>query len=268
MKKIDTGPVEFYQFDLLSDFPEVTHAVFTRRGGVSPIPFDSLNVSYHTEDDTKLVDKNRETIAAIIGAAHLVSAHQVHKNGVEIIDRLPEGADELQGVDALLTHLPDVALMIKQADCQAIILYDSRRKAIGNVHCGWRGNALDIIGRTVQTMSEAFGSRPQDILACISPSLGPCCAEFKNFREEFPPTLWRYEVKPYHFDLWAVSRAQLLSAGILPEHIEMAGICTKCHREEFFSYRGEKITGRSGTVVALSSDAFSRQRHGPLVIGH
>jgi len=256
MKKIDTGPVEFYQFDLLSDFPEVTHAVFTRRGGVSPIPFDSLNVSYHTEDDTKLVDKNRKTITAIIGVAHLVSAHQVHKNGAKIIDRPPESADELQGFDALLTRLPGVALMIKQADCQAIILYDPGRKAIGNVHCGWRGNVLDIIGHTVQAMTDVFGSRPQDILACISPSLGPCCAEFKNFQQEFPPSLWRYVVRPDHFDLWAISRGQLLSAGILPEHIEIAGICTKCRRDEFFSYRGEKITGRSGTVVALSNSAL------------
>lgn len=256
MQKTATGPVEFYQFDLLSNFPEVTHAVFTRRGGVSPVPFDSLNVSYHTGDDAALIRKNRKTITAIIGATHLVSAHQVHKNGVKIIGHFPESDDEPQGFDALLTHFMDVALMIKQADCQAIILYDPRRKAIGNVHCGWRGNVLDIIGHTVQAMAEAFGSRPQDILACISPSLGPCCAEFKNFQQEFPPSLWRYKVMPDHFDLWAISRDQLLSAGILPEHIEMAGICTKCHHDEFFSYRGEKITGRSGTVVALSSGAF------------
>lgn len=256
MQKTATGPVEFYQFDLLSNFPEVTHAVFTRRGGVSPVPFDSLNISYHTGDDATLVYKNRETITAIIGATHLVSAHQVHKDGVRIIDHPPESEHEPQGFDALFTHLTDVALMIKQADCQALILYDPRRKAIGNVHCGWRGNVLDIIGHTVQTMAEAFGSRPQDILACISPSLGPCCAEFKNFPQEFPPSLWRYEVRPDHFDLWAISRDQLLSAGILPEHIEMAGICTKCRRDEFFSYRGEKITGRFGTVVALSGGVF------------
>ena len=98
-----------------------------------------------------------------------------------------------------------------------------------------------------------YGCRPAELYAAISPSLGPCCAEFRNFRREFPPELWRYEVRPHYFDLWQLSRDQLQAAGLKPENIEVAGLCTRCRGAEFFSYRRDKITGRQGTVIALKS---------------
>ncbi len=257
MEKLGSGTVEFYKFDILKEFSEISHGVFTRRGGESLAPFQSLNVSYHTGDHEILVRRNRAKIKAIVGAAHLVSAHQVHRNRVKIIDHAPLSEDEPQGFDALLTNIPDVALLIKQADCQAIILYDMKRKVIGNVHCGWRGNVANIIGDAVGAMVSVFGCTPQDMLSCIGPSLGPCCAEFDNFRRQFPPSFWQYEVTPGHFDLWAISRDQLLASGILLEHIELAGICTRCRQDDFFSYRAEKVTGRFGTVIALSKGGIN-----------
>ena len=89
---------------------------------------------------------------------------------------------------------------------------------------------------------------PHQLHAAISPSLGPCCAEFVNWRAEFPPEMAAYQVSPNHFDLWRVSVDQLTTAGVDPERIEVSGICTKCG-QEFFSYRRQGTTGRFGTVA-------------------
>ena len=89
-------------------------------------------------------------------------------------------------------------------------------------------------------------------MAALGPSLGPCCAEFRNYREEFPPEFRTYQVKPTYFDLWSLSRDQLLAAGLDPQKIDIAGICNRCRGEEFFSYRRDRLTGRQGAVIALT----------------
>jgi copper oxidase (laccase) domain-containing protein len=89
-------------------------------------------------------------------------------------------------------------------------------------------------------------------MAAIGPSLGPCCAEFVSHKEIFPDRFMRYLVRENHFDLWAISRSQLMEAGIDRDKIEVAGICTKCHSDLFFSYRAEGVTGRFATVAMLA----------------
>jgi copper oxidase (laccase) domain-containing protein len=129
------------------------------------------------------------------------------------------------------------------------MLYDPVRAVIANIHSGWRGSIADIIGRTVAVMQQRFGCRPAEIVAGIGPSLGPCCAEFVNYRKEIPATLWSYQVSPNHFDFWALSRDQLVRAGLRPGHIETGGICTRCHSDLFFSYRAAQQTGRMAAVI-------------------
>jgi copper oxidase (laccase) domain-containing protein len=102
-------------------------------------------------------------------------------------------------------------------------------------------------------MEDELGCRPSDLLAAISPSLGPCCAEFRNFRRELPETFRDFQPTPGSFDLWAISRRQLLEAGLQPENIEFAGRCTVCECEHFFSYRAEKITGRMAAVIGWNT---------------
>ena len=88
-------------------------------------------------------------------------------------------------------------------------------------------------------------------MAGIGPSLGPCCAQFIHYEQEIPEAYWMYQTRPYYFDLWQLSRDQLIAAGVLGEHITLAGICTSCRTDLFFSYRKEKTTGRFATVIAL-----------------
>jgi YfiH family protein len=151
-------------------------------------------------------------------------------------------------------------LTILVADCQPVMLYDPVRAVVANIHSGWRGSIADIIGRTVAVMKERFACRPAEIIAGIGPSLGPCCAEFVNYRQEIPEALWSYQVSDNHFDFWALSRDQLVWAGLLPEHIETGGICTRCHSDLFFSYRAAQQTGRMAAVIGLPSTRAEGRR--------
>ena len=183
----------------------------------------------------------------------LISVGQVHGNNTLILTDKEKvaAAGEVRGIDILITDIPGLGLLIKQADCQAVGLYDPENRVIANIHCGWRGNRQNVIGQAVRRLQEVFGSRPEAIRAGISPSLGPCCAEFINYKQEFPEAFWSYQVRPTFFDLWHLSYDQLHNAGLKPEHIQIAGICSRCQERDLFSYRRDKITGRNGTVLAL-----------------
>jgi hypothetical protein len=226
-------------------------------GGCSPPPFASLNLSYTVGDRPENVATHRNRVKQALGARVLVSAGQVHGDRIFRVDDLDLDT-EVHGYDALMTDRPATALLIQQADCQAVLLYDPERKAVAAIHCGWRGNVCNIIGAVVNRMREEYQSDPASLRALISPSLGPCCAEFKNFRSEFPPELHSFQVRPHYFDLWRLSAAQLTGAGVLPKHIEIMGVCTACN-PEYFSYRrstreGLATTGRNGSVILLSRD--------------
>jgi polyphenol oxidase len=245
----ESGDLGCYQSPLLAAFPEVQHAFFGRRGGVSREPYDSLNFSYSVGDRPTAVAENRRRARQHLRLAGLSSARQVHGSQAAVVqDSL---AGELEAADILLTGQPGVGLLIKQADCQAVVLYDPSRRVAANVHCGWRGQVQNVLAIAVTRLRERFGCRPADLYAAISPSLGPCCAEFLNFRNEFPPELWSYQVRPCYFDLWRLSLDQLAGAGLKASRVELAGLCTRCRADEFFSYRRDKITGRQGTVIAL-----------------
>lgn len=243
----------WYEFPLLTAFPKLQHRIWTRRGGVSPAPFASLNLSYSVGDDPERVRQNRRLIREAMGLEELLSVGQTHGPHCLILtgrQQIPAGR-ELKGIDILITDLPGVGLLIKQADCQAVILYDPVRQVVANIHCGWRGNVQNVLGQAVARLQEVFGSRPRDLYAGISPSLGPCCAEFQNYRQEWPERFWSYRDNDGFFDLWRLSRDQLAAAGIPANQIQIAGICSREAAADFFSYRRERVTGRNGTVVAL-----------------
>jgi len=228
----------------------VFHGTFNRHGGVSPSPWDTRNVSFGLGDKSENIYANRKQIKETLDFKRLVSAKQVHGSRVHIINESPADDLEINDFDALITNVPGIGLMIQQADCQAVFLFDPENKAVGIAHVGWRGTVADIIAETVFAMSQAFSTEPVDITAAISPSLGPCCAEFINFRSELPAALHGYQVRDNYFDFWAISRDQLCAAGIRPENIQVAEICTCCNHD-FFSYRRDKNTGRFASVIGI-----------------
>ncbi len=158
---------------------------------------------------------------------------------------------ETPSVDAVITDTPNIAILVKQADCQGVIIFDPEKRVVANVHCGWRGNAKNILGNVVTRMKHDFGCKGRDLLATIGPSLGPCCAEFVGHEKIFPNSFEEFMVRENYFNLWAISEWQLLNAGLRQENIEIASICTRCRTDLFYSYRGEGETGRFGSVVML-----------------
>jgi polyphenol oxidase len=246
--------IQWLEFELLADIADLVHGVFLRHGGVSEGPYRSLHVGKNEGCDSDAIEENRSRIKKIIGTDRLISdplisAYQVHGASIKYVQGLHE---EIPPCDGLMTNRADLGLMIKHADCQAAIFFDTEHKAIANVHCGWRGNVQNIYGATVLEMQKQFASRPENILVGISPSLGPERSEFINYKRELPESFLPFQIKPAYFDLWAISRMQLEIAGILPHHIQIAGICTYTHGEDFFSFRRDnRVTGNHGTVAVL-----------------
>jgi YfiH family protein len=252
MESVTRTGLKFYRFPRLARFPEVVHGIFTRQGGVSQGPYASLNLSFAVGDRPESVQENCRRVVQALGLDRLVGADQVHGVKESVISGShPSPGAEIPEVDILISQEPGLGLLIKQADCQAVMLYDPEHRVVANVHCGWRGQVAGVLSKAVRRLRAAFGSLPENLIAGIGPGLGPCCAEFRHFREEFPPAFWAYQVRPAYFDLWRLSRDQLLTVGLRPDNIDIAGICTKCQAAEFYSYRRERITGRQGTVIAL-----------------
>jgi len=238
------------QYSFFSHTQALSAVTFSRHGGASEAPYHSRNVGLHVGDDEVRVLRNRALIKEELGLACLVSAHQVHGDSILKVDWLPEADVEHAGHDALMTNLPQVGLMIQQADCQAVMLYDPEHGAVANIHSGWRGSVQNIVAKTVAAMHAAYGTRPTALLAAISPSLGPCCGEFIQYHTELPLSFHAYQVRPNHFDFWAISRDQLRDCGVLSEQIEIAGSCTVCDGD-YFSYRRDKVTGRFASVIGM-----------------
>jgi YfiH family protein len=248
---VQEGP-SYLQFPELSKHPGISHGVFTRLGGVSEPPYDTLNTSYSVGDRADDVAENLGIIKKTMSMAHLAFMNQSHGIDIAVFRRSGDSMfHEPPDADAMITSIPGLGLMVKQADCQAVILFDPGKKVVANVHCGWRGNVRNILGMVVRRMEDAFGCTGADLLAAIGPSLGPCCAEFVTHQDLFPEDFKRFMVRENWFDLWAISRRQLEEAGLKSENIALAEVCTRCRRDLFYSYRGEGKTGRFGTVVML-----------------
>ena len=249
--------LKWYEFPGLAVHPELAHGVFTRQGGVSGPGGGELSLAFNETDSP-------ENVAANLGRAERAlnlppAAFVTQTHGAEILvvrpgdayhPRVPEEARP--GYDALLAPVPGVALLVKVADCQAVLLYDPESRALALVHSGWRGSGRNILGRTVAALAE-IGARPARLKAAISPSLGPCCAEFVNHQTELPPEFKPFMVRENHFDFWAVSRGQLTGAGLKEENIETAGICSRCS-PEFYSYRRGDIWPRFGFLAGVRED--------------
>jgi len=241
----------------------ITHAFSTRKGGVSSAPWNSLNLGLDRGDDPSAVQENHRRFFYAIGSdpCRAVLSKQVHETTV----RLCTSADAGKGLiherdytaDALITNEADLPLTVFSADCGIILLYDPLHKAIGAVHAGWRGCAAGILEKTVHSMTETFGSCPEELLAAIGPCIGSCCFETDSDvadamiaalgDEVASPCLERRGVK-WHVDLAGLNRLWLLRAGLLPEHVDVCGLCTACHPEWFWSHR--KMGNARGLQVA------------------
>ncbi len=243
------------------------HAIFSRQGGISPAPFDSLNLSVSVPDDNENVYANRRRAYGIFGrdTDTVVHAHLVHGNVVAQVTQANNGT-WIPHTDGIITNESGCALTMNYADCTPIFLYDPEHHAIGLGHAGWQGTVKDLPGAMVRAMIQAFGSEPARLIAGIGPCIGPCCYEVGEqvitaVHETFPGADDLFveiegEKRPFsqgngpHFDMPEANRRNLAYAGV--QQIELSGLCTACRTDLFFSHRAERgKTGRFGTIFVL-----------------
>jgi hypothetical protein len=303
------------------------HGFSTRAGGVSSI-YDSgagngsLNLGWTQHDDPANVAENRRRFMAAVAGEHahaaatscsgpsvpcsqlpvpcLVTLRQFHSAMLRIVEpedlaqparlQTADGRAVLRG-DGMMTDLPGVFLGIQTADCVPVLVADVRRRAVAAFHAGWRGTLARIVERGIGAMRLRYGSRPEDLVAAIGPSIGPCCYpvgeevrfEFESqfayapelFSEIFDsdpvrdkyPLLFLTARAPghsnigpqIHLDLWQANRRQLLDAGIPARRITVIGECTACAGlgtaagRKYFSHRAESgFTGRMMAVIGVA----------------
>jgi len=249
--------IRYFTFESLG----ILNAIFTRRGGVSPAPWQSLNVGGTVGDDLTHVRENRlRSFAAL--RRDPVSIHDVwlvHGTDVVHADTSRDLAQPPPKADILTTNNPAVTLFMRYADCVPLILHDPVKQALCIAHAGWLGTVRGVATAAVQAMQIRYGSSPNDLRAAIGPSIGPDHYEIgADVAGEIHKALGvrAHEVlearnDKHHLDLWAANRIQLEQAGVV--QVEVAAICTACHTDDWFSHRAEKgKTGRFGALVALS----------------
>lgn len=245
MLKHKINDLEWLEFALFADCPNIKHRLYLKHGGVSQTDYSTLNVSFRCGDQPEAVKTNR----VLSGIDSYVGGYHVH--GATVAEVTSNNIKEIPSCDALMTNAPGIGLLTTHADCQTALFYDPINHAIANVHCGWRGNVQNIYAQTIQAMQKRYGSKPKNILVGVGPSLGPEHAEFIHYKTELPESFWEFRVRDNHFNLWEVARMQLRNAGVAENHIEIARICTYSNKDDFFSYRRDKKCGRHATVIEL-----------------
>ena len=239
----------------------VPHCFTTRLGGVSTGHLSSLNIGLHRGDDPENVARNHEILSNVLGydVKKTVLSHQVHSDVVRVVTEADcMGLDHHQypECDGLVTSTPGLALMVFTADCTPILLHDPVTGAVGAVHAGWRGTAMDIAGKTVQTMATAFGCDPRNIRAAIGPNIGPCCFETDA---EVPEAMVRTfggavekAIRPvgekFYVNLKEINRHALSRAGVVC--IDVSNACTACAPQRFWSHRiTHGLRGSQGAII-------------------
>ncbi len=259
MQTIQSGDIRYYCFEHLSSLG-IFHALVTRRGGVSPAPWASLNVGATVGDDIERVKENRRKAFEAIGrnVHSYYDVWQVHSKDV-ICTNVPRSPDTPHvKADAILTNTPGLTLFMRFADCVPILLFDPDKRAVGLVHAGWVGTISQVVVAAIKRMIDVYETKPSHIIAGIGPSIcqrhyevgGEVVAEAKKSFGVDADKMINSNDGRFYFDLWEANKHLLEKTGV--KNIEIAGMCTACHPEDWFSHRGEAgKTGRFGVMIGL-----------------
>lgn len=273
--------------DSLEGIPWLVHGFSTRVGGLSQLyGGNALNLGFTKGDSRANVERNREAFLKTIRAARdanklwpLVTLRQVHSDLIHRVSGVPE--HPLVG-DGLVTNTPEVLLAVQTADCLPVVLVDTKRRAVGVFHAGWRGTMKRIVEKGVGEMRRWFGSQPQDIRAAMGPGIHQCCYEVgdevrSKFESQFAyaaelfheikqsdairgryPLLFLSARPPGHselpgklfLNLVEANRRQLLAVGVPATSITASELCTSCRQDILFSYRAEQ--GNTGRLLGVA----------------
>ncbi len=271
---VKNGKIEYLTFNALDKYKDKLLAVVTlRHGGVSEGVYNSLNFRMLGKDKKEHVIQNLNIICDKLD----INPNEVYKGKQDHTDNILYLTDENKGeykfslnndkpIDGYITD-KGITSLVTTADCNAVIIYDTKNNKVANVHSGWKGTTKRIYIKAIEKMQELFGTNPEDLIVCISPSVLGCCfsSEDENFKKFFTD-IWPDEenyitknkdnAKRFHIDLTYVITKDLITAGIKEENIHFAEICTCCNDGHFYSYRsktqkGEEDYGCMATIVKL-----------------
>ena len=251
--------VPFLTFPKLEE-AGVTHGFSTRLGGVSEGIFASMNLSYNRGDEKASVDENYRRMGKAIGFTpdQLVFSNQVHDTKIKIVTKEDCGK-VMTGMDGLMTDEKGICLVTSYADCVPLFFYDPVKGVVAVSHSGWKGTVNRMGKKTVEKMESVYGSKAEDIIAAIGPSICQKCYEISEdvaiqFADAFPEEWYdTFMVDKgngkYQLDLCKVNEYILLDAGILKEHLDITDLCTCCNPELLFSHRASK--GKRGNLAGF-----------------
>lgn len=236
----------------------VTAFSTTRQGGCSTGNYAAFNINGYCGDDEVHIAANKVALCGLLGieSNRLVMPHQVHDCVVRRIDGPQQGV--IEGVDAVMTDVPQLCIGVSTADCIPVLLYDSTHRAISAVHAGWRGTVLRIVQKAVEAICDAYGTAPADLQAVIGPGISLDSFEvgdevydqFLSAGFDMQP-ISRREAK-WHIDLPMCNRLQLMETGVPADHIQMTNICTYQQYDRYFSARRLGIqSGRIYTGILI-----------------
>ncbi|WP_223066379.1 peptidoglycan editing factor PgeF [Paenibacillus caui] len=275
-KTYNEGEPQVFLLEKWTSSNPMLSAGFTGRGGgVSKPPYSSLNLALHVGDSKEDVIENRRKLANYLGfdPKSWTSGEQTHGSRVAVVKAEDAGRGRMdretafQATDAMVTDVPGILLTSFYADCVPLYFFDPIHEAVGLAHAGWKGTVAEIATRVVETMAEAYGTKPEQLCTAIGPSIGESCYEVDEavmshvrplvegcgdapdvtlpFQESANPGRWMLNLKE-------LNRMIMIKAGILPSHIECTSWCTSTRNDLFFSYRKENgATGRMASWIGL-----------------
>lgn len=288
IKSADKARLTILHSENLVSIPWLVHGFSTRVGGFSrAYGGNSLNLGFTKQDSGGAVQGNRAAFLQQLSARSgkkewpLVTLRQIHSDLIHCVSDLPK--EPLVG-DGLITRVPGILIGIQTADCLPIVLVDTKQRAVGVFHAGWRGTVKRIVEKGVGEMRRWLGTLPKNVKAAIGPGIHSCCYDvgpevrqqfesqfayaedlFREIKESDPvrekyPLLFLTARAPGHselptkifLDLVEANRRQLINAGVPPKNISASPLCTACRSDLLFSYRAEKgVTGRMMAVAGI-----------------
>ena len=269
--KVDGSDLLLLKYPLLEELGIVKHCFTTRIGGVSEGIFGTMNLSFTRGDDKSAVEENYRRLAEAmeVDYENFVFTDQTHTVNVRKVSMADAGKGlvrerDYQDVDGLITNEPGLVLSTFFADCVPLYFVDPVHRAIGMSHSGWRGTVARMGRVTLEAMQQEYGTKPEDVICAIGPSICQDCYEVswdvaEEFAKEFsgheqeilmesPKNEANHEQadKKYQLNLWRANEIVLLEAGVKEEHIAVTDICTCCNPDVLFSHRASH--GKRGNL--------------------
>ena len=246
----------------------IRHGFSTRKGGVSTGALSSLNLRGYIHGDQKEnVEENYRRFCAAIGVdvEKVVLPQQEHTDHIRVVTAEDAGKGlwrerDYRAIDGFITNVPGMVLTVFGSDCSMILLHDPVHHAVGACHAGWRGTALGIAARAVETMTRHFGTDPRDVQAAIGPAIGQCCFETdadvpSALYDAFGPDAAGYmeqQGAKWHIDLKGLNALWLTRLGA---HVDICPACTMCQPDLFWSHRGQgEARGVQAAMIALEEE--------------